>query len=172
MHRVENYISELSIHVASFEYEHCFSANAVPWRLVGPKFIVYKKYRAENGNLRNPRSTFSQGTMFAPKECLYQMEATATERPKMHFSHQCKTSLAYAGLQTTPSQVSQYRAEKGNLRNSGSTFSHGTTFTPKQCFIQKEAAGMESLKIYSSCRCKNLNYLWGTANDPVSRKPV
>ena len=31
---------------------------------------------------------------------------------------------------------------------------------------------MESPKMYSSCRCKNLTYLWGTANDPVSSKPV
>ena len=35
-----------------------------------------------------------------------------------------KTALTYAELQTTPSPVSQYRAENGNLRKSGSTFHH------------------------------------------------
>ena len=110
--------------------------------------------------------------------CLHQRNVYTKWKLRLWRDQKCislisaKTSLAYAGLQTTSSQVSQYRAEKGNLRNSGSTFSHGTTFTPKQCFFQKEAAGMESPKIYSSCRCKNLNYLWGTANDPISRKPV
>ena len=39
--------------------------------------------------------------------------------------------LTCPGLQTTPSQVSQYRAENGNLRNSGSTYCHGTVFAQK-----------------------------------------
>ena len=83
-----------------------------------------------------------------------------------------KTSLASAGLQTTPSQVSQYRAENGNLRNSGSTLGHGTVFAPKQCLYQKQATGMESPKMYFSTRCKNLTYLSGTANEPISSEPV
>ena len=83
-----------------------------------------------------------------------------------------KTSCTCAGLETTPSQVSQYRAENGNLRNSGSTFSQGTVFAPKQCVYQKEDLGMESPKLYSYSRCKNLTYLCGTANDPVSSEPV
>ena len=80
------------------------------------------------------------------------------------------SALTYAGLQTTPSHVSQYRAENGNLRNSGSTFTHGTVFTPKQCLYQKEATGMDSPKMNSSCQCKNHTYLCGTANYPVSCK--
>ena len=83
-----------------------------------------------------------------------------------------KTSLTCAGLQTTPSQVSQYRAENRKLRKSGSTIFHGTVLAPKQCLYQKETMGMESPKMYSSCRCKNLHYLCGTANDPISSKPV
>ena len=47
------------------------------------------------------------------------------------------------------SHVSQYRAENGNLRNSGSTFRHGTVFAPKQSLYQKEASGMESPKMHS-----------------------
>ena len=73
----------------------------------------------------------------------------------MYSSRRCK-NLTCAGLQTTPSHVSQYRAENGNLRKSGSTFSHGTVFVPKQCLYQKEATGMESPKMYSSRRYKNL----------------
>ena len=95
------------------------------------------------------------------------------ESPKMYSSHRCaKTSLTCAGLQPTPSQVSQNRANNGNLRKSGSTFSQGTVIAPKQYLYQIEATGMESPKMYSSRRCKNLTYLWGTANDPVSSKTV
>ena len=79
-----------------------------------------------------------------------------------------KTSLTCAGLQMTLSQVSQYRAENGNFRKSGSTISHGTVCAPKQCLYQKEATSIETPKMYSSRRCKNFTYLCGTANDPVS----
>ena len=82
-----------------------------------------------------------------------------------------KTSLTCGGLQTTPFQVSQYRSENGNLRKSGSTFSHGTVFAPKQCLYQQKATGMERSKMYSFRRCKNLTYLCGTATDPIPRKP-
>ena len=83
-----------------------------------------------------------------------------------------KTTLTSAGLQTNPSHVSQYRAENGNLRKSGSTFYHGTTFAPKQYIYQKESTGMEGPKMYSCSRCKNRTYQFGTVNDPVSSKPV
>ena len=65
----------------------------------------------------------------------------------MYFFHRWKTSVTCAGLQTTPSHLSQYRAENGNLRNSGSTFSQGTVFSSKQSFYQKEATGVESQKM-------------------------
>ena len=58
-----------------------------------------------------------------------------------------KTTLTSAGLQTTTSQVSQYRDENGNLQKSGSTFRHGTVFAPKQCLYENEATGMESPKM-------------------------
>ena len=86
----------------------------------------------------------------------------------MYYSHRWKTELTCAGLQTTPSQVSQYRAEKGNLRKSESNFCHGTLFAPKQCLYEKEATGEYHPKMYSSHQGKNLTYLCGTANDPVS----
>ena len=83
-----------------------------------------------------------------------------------------KTVLTCVGLQTTPSHVSQYRAENGNLRKSGPTFCHGSVFVLKQCSHQKEATGMESSKMYLFSRSKNCTYLCGTANYPVSCKPV
>ena len=42
------------------------------------------------------------------------------------------------GRETTPSQVSQYRAENGNLRKSGSTFRHATVFAPSNVHIERK----------------------------------
>ena len=105
--------------------------------------------------------------------CLHQSNVYIKRKLRVWRVQKCiplvgaKTSLTCAGLYTTPSQVSQSRAENGNLQNSGSTFSHVTVFAPKQCVFQKEGTGKESLKIYSSRRYKNLTYLCGTANDPT-----
>ena len=82
-----------------------------------------------------------------------------------------KTTLTCAGQKTTRSHLSQYRAEHGNLRKSGSTFHHDTMFAPEQCLYQKEATGMESSKMYFCSRCKNHTYLCGTENYQVSFKP-
>ena len=97
------------------------------------------QYKVENENLRKFGSTFRHGTVFAPKECLYQKEATGMESPKMHSSSQCKNRTYQCGRKTTPSHVCQYRAEKVNLRKSGSTFRHGTVSAPMHCSYQKEA---------------------------------
>ena len=107
------------------------------------------QYGAENENLRKFGSTFRHGTVFAPKQCLSQKEATGMESPKMHYSRRAKTAPTSAGRQTSLSYVSQYRAENGNLRKSGSTFRHGTVFAPKECLHQKEDRGMESPKMHS-----------------------
>ena len=112
------------------------------------------QYRAENGNLRKSGSTFCHGTVFAPKQ-LYNIKKVRIWRVQKCIPLVgAKTSLTCAGLQTTPSHVSQYRTENGNFRKSGSTFCHGTMFAPKQCLFQKEATGMESPKMYSSRQCK------------------
>ena len=94
------------------------------------------------------------------------------ESPKMHSSSWCKNNTTSAGRQTTPSHVSQYRAENRNLRKSGSTFHHGTVFELKQCLHQKKVAGMESPKMHSSTQFKSRTFMCGTANYPVSCKPV
>ena len=188
------------------------------------------QFRAENRNLLKSGFTLCHGTVFAPKQCLYQKEATGMESPKMYWSHRCKnltylyglqttlshtsqyraehgnfwktgstfchgtmfapkelyniknvrvwrvkkcipvvgakTSLTCVGLQMTPSHVSQYKVENRNLKKSGCTFCHGTGFAPKQCLYEKEATGMESLKMYSSLRCKKPHLPVGDCKRP------
>ena len=50
-------------------------------------------------------------------------------------------------LQTTGSHAAPTRADNGNLRKFGATFRHGTMFAPKESSYEKEATGMESLKM-------------------------
>ena len=76
------------------------------------------------------------------------------------------------GHQTIPTQGSRYRADIGNLRKLGWTYRHGTVFAPRQYLYQKEAKGMERQEMYSLSRCKNLTYLCGSSNYPVSRESV
>ena len=103
------------------------------------------KHSAENGNLRKSGSTFRHGTVFVPKQCLYQKETTCMESPQMDSSSLCKnrTYLCW----TAKYHVSQYRCKNGNLQKSGSTFRHGVVFAPMQCLYQKEATGMENPKL-------------------------
>ena len=48
------------------------------------------RYRAENGNLRKLGWTYPHGTVFAPRQCLYQKEATAMEGTEMYSPSWCK----------------------------------------------------------------------------------
>ena len=147
------------------------------------------QYRAELGNLRKSRSTFGHSTEFAPKQCFYVKrnlwvwtvkKCIPLVSAKTSFTCPAiciplvgtKTSIPSVGLQTTLSEVSQYKAENINLRKSVSTFSHGTVFASKKCLYQKEATSIETPKMYYSSRCKNLSYLYRTANNPISSKPV
>ena len=94
---------------------------------------LVSQYRAENGNLRKSGSTFRHGTVFAPKQCLYQKEATGMESQKMHSSSRYKNRTFLCGTEPTRAHVSMYMYEKRNLRKSESTFRHGYVFTRKQC---------------------------------------
>ena len=50
------------------------------------------QYRAENGNLRKLWWTFRHGTVFPPRQVLYEKEVTGMERPEMHSPSRCKNS--------------------------------------------------------------------------------
>ena len=48
------------------------------------------EYRAQNGNMRKCGRTNPHGTAFAPKQWLYQNEATGMESPKMYCLSRCR----------------------------------------------------------------------------------
>ena len=92
------------------------------------------------------------GLPLALVPCLHQSSVYIKRKLQVWRVQKCislvgaRTSLTCAGLQKTPSQVSQYNAESGNLQNSGSTFIHGTVFAPKQCSYEMEGTGMDEIK--------------------------
>ena len=51
------------------------------------------------------------------------------------------------GLPTTRFHAASNRAKNENLEMFGATYPHGTVFALRQCLYQKEATGMESLKM-------------------------
>ena len=58
----------------------------------GPETTPFqgRQYRAQNGNMRNFGPTNPQGTAFAPKQWLYQKEATGMESSKMYCPSRCR----------------------------------------------------------------------------------
>ena len=57
-----------------------------------------RRYRVDNGNLRKLGWTYRHGTVFAPRQYLYQKEATIMERPEMYFPSRCKKPSYLCGL--------------------------------------------------------------------------
>ena len=74
--------------------------------------------------------------------------------------------------QTSAVHGGQYRAENGNLCKFESTYRHVTVFAPKQCLYQKEAIGMESLKMYSTHLVQNPHLLARTIKLPGSWRVI
>ena len=118
------------------------------------------------------------GLPFAMVQCLHQSNVYIKRKLGLWTAQKCiplvgaKSALTCAGPQTTRSHVRQFKAENGNLENSGPGFCHGAVFAPKQCLYQKEARTMESTRIYFSSRFKKRTYLGGSANYPISCKAV
>ena len=110
--------------------------------------IYVSPYRSENANFRNFGASYRHGTVFAPKQYLYQKEALGMQSTKILSLGWCKKGTNLYGLQITRIYVSPYRSENANFRNFGASYRHGTVFAPKQYLYQKEALGMQSTKYY------------------------
>ena len=110
----------------------------------------------------------SNGTTFAPNQCLYQKVAVGTENPKMESFSWCNKRTGRYGKANNPVSCTAYRAEVGNLGNFEVVESNGTAFASKQCLYQKVSVGMENTKIQSFSRCNKRTGRYGQANNLVS----
>ena len=68
----------------------------IPLTCVGRQTIPSKgrRCRVDTGNLRKLGWTYCHGTVFAPRQCLYQKEGTGVERREMYSPSRCK-NLCY-----------------------------------------------------------------------------
>ena len=131
-----------------------------------------RRDRAENGNLRKLGMIYRLGTVFAPRQDLYQKGARGMERPEMYYFSWCNNPSYLWGSQTTLSEGTRYRGENGNLCKLGRIYHLDTVFAPRQYLNQKRAMGMKRPEMYSFSRCMNRSYLCGPSNYPVSRQAV
>ena len=70
----------------------------------GPQSIPFHVglYKAQNGNMRNFGPTNTHGTAFAPKQWLYQKEATGMDSSKMHNPSRCRYRTFQCGAANYP----------------------------------------------------------------------
>ena len=61
-----------------------------------------RRYRAENENLRKLGWNYRLGTVFTPRQSLYQKEATGMERPEMYSTTWCKNPSNFCGPSIDP----------------------------------------------------------------------
>ena len=54
--------------------------------------LRYPVYSAENGSFRKLGWTYRHGTVFAPRQYVYQMEVTGMESPEKYSTSQCTNS--------------------------------------------------------------------------------
>ena len=114
----ERKFAEIRVYLSP-RYRFCTKPMLGVWRvqkcipLVGAKTALtceglqstvshVRRYRADNGKLRKFGSTFCHGTVFAPKQCLYQKEATGMECPKMYSSRWYKNRTYLCGPANYP----------------------------------------------------------------------
>ena len=99
-------------------------------------------YRAENANFGNFGASYRHGSVFAPKQYLYQKVALGMQSTRILSLDWCNKGTNSTGLQITSIHVSPYRSQIADFRKFGASYRHGTVFTPKQYLYQKEALGM------------------------------
>ena len=103
---------------------------------------------AETGNLGQFRFANHNGTVYAPKQCLYQKVPMGMQSLKIQSLCRCNKHTGHYGLANfTRFYAPTYMDENGNLGKFGAADHNGTVFAPKQCLYQKVALGMKSLKI-------------------------
>ena len=101
----------------------------------------------DKGNFGKLEAAYLPGTAFAPRQCLYQKEATGMGSQESNRFVGAKNALAVTGLQMTRVRLPQCMVNTGNFGKLEAAYLPGTAFAPRQCLSQKEAMGMGSLKL-------------------------
>ena len=106
-------------------------------------------------------------TAFEKKQCLYQKVPQGMENTKMQSHSRCNKRTGSYGPANNLVSCTAYRAGNTNLENFEAVENNGTALSPKQCFYQKVAMGMENTKMQSLSRCNKRTVRYGPANNPL-----
>ena len=127
------------------------------------------RYRPENGNLHKLGWTYRHGTVFAPRQCLYQKEATGTERPKTYSITWCKKPSRAVKLLRIKGVCTGPRTE--------TCVDWGALITTVPCLHQGNVYIKRKLCVWRGQKCILLVYaktpltVWAVKL-PISRKSV
>ena len=126
LHRLTEYISGLSVPVASFWYRYFLCGKLgrtyghgtvfAPRKYLYQKYVQFlgaistltcavrhntpsrgRQYRAQNGKFGKLGPTYGHGTVFAIRKYLYKKEATGMERPEMYSVSRCNNHSYLCG---------------------------------------------------------------------------
>ena len=112
------------------------------------------------------------GEPITMEPCLYRGNIYIKRKLRVRIDQKCislvgsKIPLTCAGRQTTPSQLSRYRTENGNLLKLGWNDRLSTVLVPRQYLYQKKATGTDRPEMYFPRWFKNPSYLFGLSNYP------
>ena len=96
-----------------------------------------RRYRAENRNLGKSWPTFRHGVVFAPKQSLYQKEASTMKSPKMHSSSQCKNHTYLCGTTNYPVSCKAVLGQERKFGEIRAYLSPWCSVSTKAVFISK-----------------------------------
>ena len=103
-----------------------------------------RRYRAENGNLRKLGRIYRLGTVFAPRQYLYQKSAMGMERPEMYSFSRCKNRSYLCGPSNYPVSREVVKGRERKPAQIGEDLSPWYRVCTKLYSYQKGARGMES----------------------------
>ena len=94
-----------------------------------------KRYRAENGNLRKLGRIYRLGTVFAPRQYLYQKTAMGIERPEMYSFSRYKNRSYLCGPSNYPVSKEAIKGRERKPARIGKDLSPWCRVSTKAIFI-------------------------------------
>ena len=99
------------------------------------------------GIWENSMVFYHHGTVFEPKQCLYQNVAKGVQNLKMYSPYRCNKRTGLYWPAKYPGSHTSVRAANWNVGKFEGFDQHGTVFEPKQSLYQNVTKGVQNLKM-------------------------
>ena len=149
---------------------YCPSGGDTVLTSSGPETTPFhgRQYRAQNGNMRNFGPTNPHGTAFAPKQWLYQKEATGMESSKMYCHSWWRYRTYHCVAAKYPVSWVVVQGTEWKYANIRPYQSPWYCVCTKAMVISKGGYGHGESKKYCPSRCRYRTYHCVEAKYPVS----